>query len=137
MSPDPYATFAGVPTGFLERVEDYGIIRHGEAVLPIFIDRGAPLRYKLACQNPPFLRLVRRRAYAAARLTRWASRSARSMRDDGMRCQAAPVASTQGAAHVLRYFQATFSARCAVAEEAGAARLRGDQRNQSMIRKSV
>jgi hypothetical protein len=26
MSPDPYATFAGVLTGFLERVEDYGLV---------------------------------------------------------------------------------------------------------------
>jgi hypothetical protein len=26
MSPDRYATFAGVLTGFLERVEDYGLV---------------------------------------------------------------------------------------------------------------
>src|SRR5215510_1359123 len=35
--------------------------RHGERIVPTFIDRGAPLR-NWACQNPPFLRSKRRRA---------------------------------------------------------------------------
>jgi hypothetical protein len=39
--------------------------------LPTFVDRGTPPRYKnWARQNPPFLRLKRRRARAAIRFSR-------------------------------------------------------------------